>query len=425
MLDIKFIRENPDKIREACKNKKVDVNIDQLLEIDAKRRKLIADIEALNKERNEAAKSKDIERGKLIKDNLAAIESEFKDIEQKYTQLMYKLPNIPSDDTPVGPDESGNVVKKKIGQIPQFNFTPKEHWQLGEELGIIDNETAAEVTGSRFTYLRGALALMEFAIVQFIMQTLTSQEKLQEIIKSAGLDIPSTPFIPVIPPVMIKPEVYARMGRLEPREERYYIPSDDLYLIGSAEHTLGPIHMDKTIPEDKLPIRYIGFSAAFRREAGSYGKDMKGILRLHQFDKLEMESFCLPELSISEQNFFVAIQEYIMSSLGLPYQVVQICTGDMGGPDFRQIDIETWMPGQNKYRETHTSDLMTDFQSRRLNIKVKRADGKSELLHMNDATASAGRTMIAILENYQQEDGTVKIPEVLQKYMFGISEIKR
>ncbi len=423
MLDIKFIRENPEIVKEACKNKKVNVSIDELLEIDAKRRKLIADIEALNKERNEAAKSKDVERGKLVKDNLAAIELEFKGAEGQYTELMHKLPNIPSEDTPIGPDESGNAVKKKNGEAPKFNFNPKEHWQLGEELGIIDNVTASEVSGSRFAYLKGGLALMEFAVIQFVMQTLTSEEILQKIIKQAGLDITSPALLPVIPPVIIKPEIYARMDPLEPKKERYYIQSDDIYLIGSAEHTLGPMHMDETIPEDKLPIRYIGFSAAFRREAGSYGKDMKGILRLHQFDKLEMESFCLPELSVKEQDFFVAIQEYIMSSLGLPYQVVQICTGDMGGPDFRQIDIETWMPGQNKYRETHTSDLVTDFQSRRLNIKTKRFDGKTELVHMNDATASAGRTLIAILENYQQEDGSVEIPEVLRPFMFGIKKI--
>lgn len=214
------------------------------------------------------------------------------------------------------------------------------------------------------------------------------------------------------------------MARLEPKDERYYVQSDDLYLVGSAEHTLGPLHMDKVLKEEELPVRYIGYSTAFRREAGSYGKDMKGILRVHQFDKLEMESFSLPEDSVNEQNFFVAIQEYLMQELKVPYRVVQICTGDMGGPDARQIDIECWMPGQNRYRETHTSDLMTDYQARRLNTKVKRKNG-TEFVHMNDATAIAvGRTIIAIMENYQTENGTVKIPKALQKYMFGIKEIK-
>jgi seryl-tRNA synthetase len=220
------------------------------------------------------------------------------------------------------------------------------------------------------------------------------------------------------------------MGRLEPRDERYYIPSDDAYLIGSAEHTLGPLHMDQTLAEADLPIRYLGYSTSFRREAGSYGKDTKGILRLHQFDKLEMETFCLPENSIEEQNLLVAIQEHLVSSLGLPYRLVICSTGDMGDPDARHIDLETWMPGQGKYRETHSADLMTDYQSRRLAIKVKRttgsAAGKSEYVHMNDATAFAiGRLLIAIMENYQQKDGSIKIPKALHAYTAGRTEIKK
>ncbi|HUZ92396.1 MAG TPA: aminoacyl--tRNA ligase-related protein, partial [Candidatus Paceibacterota bacterium] len=204
----------------------------------------------------------------------------------------------------------------------------------------------------------------------------------------------------------------------EPKEERYYIPSDDAYLVGSAEHTLGPLHMDETIPEENLPLRYVGFSTAFRREAGSYGKDTKGILRVHQFDKIEIESFTLPEYAVTEQDFIVAIQENMMWELELPYQVVQICTGDMGGPDARQIDIETWIPSQGKYRETHTSDYMGDYQARRLNTKVKRKSGKTEFVHMNDATAFAiGRTLIAIMENYQTKDGKIEVPKVLQKYL--------
>jgi len=423
MLDIKFIRENPELVKETVKNKKGRVDIDQLLQIDEQRRSLITKIEDLNKEKNAAAKEKNIERGKMVKENLSALEGEFRELDAKYAQMMYAVPNIPSEDTPIGPDESGNVIEKKVGEPAKFKFKAKEHWQLGEQLGVIDTETAANVTGSRFAYLKGGLALLELAVIQFVMQILTSEKKLQEIIKDAGLNARPKPFIPILPPVMIKPEVFQRMGRLEPKEERYHIPSDDLYLIGSAEHTLGPMHMDQVLREKDLPLRYIGFSTAFRREAGSYGKDMKGILRVHQFDKLEMESFTVPEDSLVEQQFLVAIQEYIMSSLGLPYQVVKICTGDMGGPDFRQVDIETWLPGQDRYRETHTSDLINDYQSRRLNIKVKRDDGKTQLVHMNDATASAGRTLIAIMENYQQENGSIKIPEVLWPFMFGMQEI--
>jgi seryl-tRNA synthetase len=425
MLDIKFIRENPEVVRQAIINKKSAVNIDQLLILDGERRKLQASIEALNKEKNEAAQARDIERGKLVRENLSKLEDEFRDVDHQFIELMQRVPNIPSDDTPIGQSEDQNVVIKTVGETPQFSFKPKEHWEIGQALGIIDNEKASEISGSRFTYLKGDLALMQFALVQYVFGLLTREESLKKIISEAGLDVLSKPFKAVVPPVFIKPEVYQRMGRLEPREERYHIPSDDLYLIGSAEHTLGPLHMDESIPESQLPIRYIGYSTAFRREAGSYGKDMKGILRLHQFDKLEMESFSTPEQSRSEQDLFVAIQEHIMNSLGIPYQLVLKCTADMGDPDYRAIDLESWMPGQNRYRETHTSDLMTDYQSRRLNIKVKRVDGKSELVHMNDATASAiGRTLIAIMENYQQEDGTIKVPEVLKPFMFGVEVIK-
>jgi len=210
-----------------------------------------------------------------------------------------------------------------------------------------------------------------------------------------------------------------KMARLSPETEieRYAIPRDNQYLIGSAEHTLGPMHIDEVLEEKNLPIRYFAFTAAFRREAGSYGKDTKGILRQHQFDKVEMEAFTTPEDGAKEQNFLVGIQEYLMSELGLPYQVVAICTGDMGAPDFRQVDIETWMPSENKYRETHSSDYNTDYQARRLNTKIRTKEGMG-FAHMNDATAFAmGRTIIAILENYQQKDGSVLIPKVLQKWM--------
>lgn len=425
MLDIKLIRENPEVVKKAVKDKKAKVDVDKLLELDEKRRGLMTMLENLNQEKNLAAKTQDKEKGKLVKESLVKIDSDLKEIDAQFQELMLLVPNIPSSDTPVGKDESANEVIRKVGKPTKFDFEPKEHWQLGKDLDIIDTESAANVSGARFAYLKGGLALMEFALAQLVLKTLTNEQILSEIIEKAGLKISAKPFVPIVPPVLIKPEVMQRMGRLEPREERYYIPEDDLYLIGSAEHTLGPLHMDQTLLESVLPIRYIGFSTAFRREAGSYGKDIKGILRLHQFDKLEMESFTLPEDSDQEQYLLVAIQEYLMQKLGLPYQVVQISTGDMGAPDYRQIDIEAWLPGQDRYRETHTSDNMTDFQARRLNIRVKRAGGKNEFVHMNDATAMAGRALIAVMENYQQEDGSIAVPEVLQADMFGLKEIKK
>lgn len=428
MLDIKFIRQNSEVVREAIKNKKSDLDLDKLLVVDERRRHLMVEAESLKAEQNKRSKGPqspvDLEELKAMKEKIRLIGDELKNVEEEFDSLMSRVPNIPSEDTPVGPDESGNKVLREWGKPKSFDFEPKEHWELGEKLGVIDNERASRVSGARFTYLKGPLALMQFALIQHALSVFTDEKTLKKIIKQAGLDLKSKPFVPVIPPVMIRPEVMQKMARLEPKEERYHMPADDLYLVGSAEHTLGPMHMGETFKEEELPIRYIGYSTAFRREAGSYGKDMKGILRLHQFDKLEMESFSLPEDSIKEQDLFVAIQEYLVQSLNIPYRVMAICTGDMGGPDARQIDIEMWMPGQNRYRETHTADLMTDYQARRLGTKVKR-EGGSEFVHMNDATAIAvGRTIIAIMENYQTKKGTIEVPKVLRKYMGSLKEIK-
>ena len=225
---------------------------------------------------------------------------------------------------------------------------------------------------NRFGYLKDGAALLEAALIQFVFEVLTDEKVISDIINTLKTKVPSKTFVPVFPPVMIKPEVFKKMARLseEDKEERYYIPSDNLYLIGSAEHTLGAMHINELIPEEELPIRYLGFSTSFRREAGSYGKDTRGILRVHQFDKLEMESFTVGERAEAEQEFLVAVQEYLMQQLNLPYQVVMVCTGDMGKPDARQIDIEVWLPGQQRYRETHSADLMTDYQARRLNTRV-------------------------------------------------------
>jgi len=430
MLDIKFIRQNPELVKEAAQKKRVKVDIDQLLAVDERRRHVLQELEQKRSEQNKGSvggpKSPvELEKLKKLKEEVKILEEGIGHIEKEFEEIMLQVPNIPSQDTPVGPDESGNKVLREWGKIPKFSFKPKEHWELGQQLNILDVEHAGIVSGTRFNYLKGEAALLEFALVQHALSVLVNEKILKKIAKSAKLDISTKAFVPVVPPVLIRPDIFQKMARLEPKEERYYIPSDDLYLVGSAEHTLGPLHINQTLNEKDLPIRYVGFSTAFRREAGSYGKDTKGILRVHQFDKVEMESFTTSDSSVKEQEFFIAIQEYLMQSLKLPYRVTMICTGDMGGPDARQVDIETWMPGQNLYRETHTADFMSDYQARRLNTKVRIKD-KNEFVHMNDATVLAiGRTIIAILENYQTEKGTVVIPKVLQKYMFGIKEIKR
>jgi len=436
MLDIKFIRENKEIVAEGARKKRVDVDISKLITLDDERLKELKEVEDLRAEvnrvsndiardQNSALKVQLIEEMRVVKEDIKAKEEKLKKIVEEWQTLMLQIPNVPSPDTPEGLDESGNVVVRSWGDKPKFDFTPKEHYEIGKKLDVLDNETAAEVSGTRFTYIKGDLVLLQFALINFLLEILTNPKTLEKIAKEKNINVNTKPFIPVIPPFMIKPNAYLKMARLDPKEDKYHLEIDDMYLIGSAEHTLGAMHMNKILDEKTMPLRYIGYSPAFRREAGSHGKDVKGILRMHQFEKMEMESFCLPETSIQEQEFFVAIQEHFLQALNLHYQVISICTGDMGKPDYRQIDINTWMPGTNAYKETHTADLMTSFQSRRLNTRVKRADGKIELVHMNDATACAlGRTLIAIIENYQQADGSVKIPEVLKKYMGGRDFIK-
>lgn len=437
MLDIKFIRENKDIVAAGAKKKNVEIDIGKLLELDDKRVALLKEVDDLRAEVNKvslnisrdqdaSARAQIIEEMRGVKEEIKKKEESLKKTIEDWQRLMLEVPNIPSPDTPEGPDESGNKIIRSWGEKRNFSFKPRDHADIGKELNIIDNETATVVTGSRFTYLKGDLVLLQFAILNFWMHILTDEVVLKKIIEDKGLKVSSKPFTPVIPPFMIKPNTMLKMGRLYPTEERYHMPGDDLYLIGSAEHTMGPMHMDHIFEESEMPVRYVGYSPAFRREAGTYGKDTKGILRLHQFEKIEMETFCLPEHSLPEQEFIIALQEHFMRAINIPYEVVLICTGDMGKPDYRQVDINTWMPSQNTYRETHTSDLMTSFQSRRLNTKVKRSDGKVELVHMNDATACAmGRILIAIIENYQEEDGSVTIPEVLRPYMGGRETISK
>jgi len=422
MLDIKYIRENAEEVKQNCINRRVDVNIDRILELDQERRDFMQQVEELRAERNKKSKGKpsdeDILHMREVGDKIKHFEERLTEIEEEYNELLLCVPNITFPDTPVGMDESENKVVKEYGEKTTFDFKPKEHWEIGQERDLINLEKAAEISGSRFAYIKGGLVQLEFALIQYVLSVVTEEKTLKEIAKNADINISTKPFLPILPPVMMRPEVMQKMGRLEPRDERYHLEKDDLYLVGSAEHTLGPLHMDEIIAEEILPIRYLGFSTAFRREAGSYGKDTKGIFRVHQFDKLEFESFTTAEQGQTEQDFIMAIQEHLVQGLEIPYRIVQKCTGDMGAPDYREFDIEAWLPGQNKYRETHTSDYMTDYQSRRLNTKVKIQNENTEYVHMNDATVFAiGRTLIALMENHQQEDGSIKIPKALQTYM--------
>jgi seryl-tRNA synthetase len=428
MWDIEFIKNNLKKAKDIITSKKVSVDLEVLIDLDTKRRNVLSQVEDLRRRRNEFAEQmKDIaqmssdqkipliEEAKQIKEELSSQEDDLAKLTQDFDTLYLKLPNIPSDDTPVGFSESENMVLRKWGTIPEFGFTPQGHDVLGEKSGMIDSVTAANVSGARFVYLKGDLVLLQFALIGWVMSKLTSSEYVSSIASKNGLGVVNKAFLPVLPPVLMREEVMGRMARLEPKDDRYQTTEDGLMLVGSAEHTLGPIYMDKVLDEKDLPLRMVGYSSAFRREAGTYGKDMKGLIRLHQFDKIEIESFTTPDKGMAEQDLIVAIQENLMQELKLPYQVVLKCTGDMGTPDHRALDIETWFPAQNKYRETHTSDYMTNYQSYRLGTRVKLENGDKVYAHMNDATVFAfGRIIAAIMENYQNMDGSIRVPEVLE-----------
>jgi len=420
MIDINLLREKPEEIKKAVIAKQLNPDIvDTALEIDLKWRGLLRKVEELRKERNLLSKDylpENIGRAKSLKEELKSIEDELIEVETQHKEALRKLPNFFSSDTPIGKGEEENVVVRRWGKPKKFDFVPKDHLELGKNLGIIDTDKAAIVSGARFNYLFGDAVLLQFALIQFAFSVLTNKDIISKLAEEVG-NPSGKPFIPVVPPVLIKSEVMKKMDRFDPIEERYYLEKDDILLVGSAEHTLGPLLMDTTVVEKDLPIRYIGYSTAFRREAGAAGKDTAGIFRRHQFDKLEMETFVAPENGELEQKLIVRIQEYLMQQLDIPYEVMICSTGDMGKQDYRHIDINSWLPSQNKYRETHTSDYMTDFQARRLNAKVQKGTSL-QYLYMNDATAFAiGRTIIAILENYQQEDGFIVVPGVLRRWV--------
>ena len=420
MLDIKFIRENPDKVKKGCQAKQVEVDIDRLLEVDKKRRETLQALEEMRAQKNRATKEigrikEDKERKKIILQmreldkNSDRLTREFKKIEREFNELMWQIPNLAQEDVPIGKDERENLVLREVGEKPKFDFKPKDYLELAEKLDLIDIKRAAKISGTRFGFLKKEVALLEFALVNFAFDKLLK----------AG-------FIPVIPPVMMKAEMMRGMGYLEQtnQEEAYYLPKDDLFLAGTAEQPIGTMHADEIFEEKELPRRYVGFSTCFRREAGAYGKDTRGIFRVHQFDKVEMFSFSKPEDSQKEHQFFLEMEEKLMKALKIPYRVVQICTGDLGFPAAAKYDIEAWFPSQNRYRETHSTSNCTDFQARRLNIRYRQKSGKLNFVHTINGTAFAiGRTLIAIIENYQQKDGSILVPEALQKYT-GFKEIK-
>lgn len=433
MIDIKILRNNPEIIKKALHDKVTKwVDLDRVIELDAARLALGQELDALRMRRNDISASMGkgkpephlLAEAKELKEKIQTGEKKFEEIESEFLALYKKIPNIPTLDTPIGLTEEENVIVKQWGKIREFDFPIKNHAEIATVRGWIDKERAANVAGSRFAYLKGDLVKLQFALIQWVMDSLSDSTVLAGIIKEHNLSVSDKPFTPVLPPYMIKTAPYDAMDRLEPREDRYKIEGEDLWLQGSAEHVLGSMHAGEIFDEVEMPVRYLGYATSFRGEAGTYGKDMEGIIRMHQFDKLEMESFSTAETSHEEHLLFSGIQEWLMQQLEIPYQKLQKCTFDIGKPNAKGSDIEAWLPGQSQYRETHTADYMTDYQSRRLQTRVRRTSGDVELIHTNDATAFAcGRALVAIMENYQNEDCTVTVPKVLRNYIGGKERI--
>lgn len=437
MLDITLLREDPNRVKKGIVSKNIDPKlVDDFLFVDRDWRAVVKNIDELRAEQKKAGLDRDMTKAMSLKNELRALEGTLKELGEKRDAVLYRIPNLPLTDVPIGKNETGNIVVREVGEEPQFNFPPKDYLSLTKRLEFIDMERAAKVSGSRFGYLLRGAVLLEFALVRFAFDVLTNERVLKSVIKNLPLQsgfkskITPTPFTPVIPPVLIKKEMMAGMGYMDRGADEIYYTQDGLYLVGTSEQVIGSMHVGEIFNARDLPRRYVAFSTCFRREAGSHGKDTKGILRVHQFDKVEMFSLVRPEDSESEHQLLLALEEYLMQKLELPYRVVQICTGDLGDPAAAKYDIETWLPGQNngkgEYRETHSTSNTTDFQSRRLNIRYrKKSDGRdlsSEVnyVHTLNGTAFAiGRMIIAIIENCQTKNGEIAVPKALQKYIGG------
>ncbi|MFA6250868.1 MAG: serine--tRNA ligase [Candidatus Shapirobacteria bacterium] len=418
MIDINIVRQNPDLVKQALKNRQKDGGLlDGVIEKDNQFRKILSEVEEIRAEQNALNRSfkgkpneEQIETAGEIKEKLKTKEQELKEAEKQLNETLEEIPNIPADDVPIGRDDKDNVVIKTVGKPREFDFEPLDHVDLGERLDIIDVKTAGKVSGSRFGYYKNEAALLEMALMFWAFKKLTEKG-----------------WKGMVPPTMIKSATEWKCGYASNKNlfNAYYsIPEDDLIFISSSEHSVVPYHMDQILEEKDLPIKYVNFSPCFRREAGTYGKDTRGLFRVHFFNKVEMNVFSLPEIEVSDKlcQEMLALEEELMQDLGIPYQVMKCCTGDLPQPNRRMFDINAWFPGQKAYRETQSCSNCTDYQARRLNTRVKR-NGKNELVHILNATLVTDRTLLAILENYQNTDGSVDIPKVLAPY-FGKEKIE-
>ena len=416
MLDIKLIRENPDMVKAAMKtrNKDMDALVDEILEIDAKRRELSAKRDALKAEQNAASKeipaikkaggdiSAIMAKMNEVKAAIKADEDELASLEERQKTLIYEFPNIPNASTPVGKDDSENVEIRRWGEPKDFGFEPKAHWDIGADLGILDPETAAKITGARFHVYKGFGARLERAIINFFLNTHTAHG-----------------YTEIFPPFMVNRASMTGTGQLPKFEEDAFKLTNDYFLIPTAEVPVTNMHRDEILDGSKLPISYCAYSACFRAEAGSAGRDTRGLIRQHQFNKLELVKFTKPEESYAELEKLTNDAERVLQLLGLPHRVVALSTGDIGFSSAKTYDIEVWMPSYNRYVEISSCSDFEDFQARRASIRYKDdAKDKAKLVHtLNGSGVAVGRTVAAILENYQNEDGTVTVPDVLVPFM--------
>lgn len=423
MLDLKFVRNNLDSIKIMLDNRNSDLDISIFESIDTQRRDILAELESLRHKRNSvsediaAMKKNREDASSLISDmkdvslKIKSLEGEIGEIQEKLDRLLMVIPNIPHENVPVGRDENDNPVIRKWGEIPEFNFEPLSHWDIGEKLDILDFNRAAKLAGARFALYKGAGSRLERALINFMLDIHTGEHGYTEI----------------LPPFMVNTASMTGTGQLPKfKEDLFKIEGQDHYLIPTAEVPVTNIHREEILREEDLPLYYTAYTPCFRSEAGSYGKDTRGLIRNHQFNKVELVKFCDPENSYNELEKLTANAEEILKRLELPYRVITLCTGDLGFSAAKTYDLEVWLPGQQLYREISSCSNFEDFQARRAGIRFKRKGAKgTELVHtLNGSGLAVGRTFVAILENYQQEDGSVKIPEALQPYMGGMKDIK-
>ncbi|HEX9817820.1 MAG TPA: serine--tRNA ligase [Patescibacteria group bacterium] len=417
MLDIGFIREHAQAVKKACEDKQLDYTVvDQVLAVDERRRALMMEVQSYRQKGNENAEivkqqvadgkkptSELIAKGKEIKDQLKALEPQRKEIDEKFNELMLSVPNVPASDVPVGKNETDNQVVRQEGEIPKFSFTPKAHHDLMEKLGMLDTKRAVKLAGFRAYFLQNNGLLLERALMDYALNLMIEHG-----------------FTPMNAPVLVNRETLVGTSYFPWGEEDHYVTQDDNFLTGTSEVALTAYHQGETLVERDLPIRLAGISPCFRREVGSYGKDTQGIIRVHQFNKVEQVVLTAADEEVTRQwhEKMLGYSEELLKGLGLPYQVMLMCTGDMGAGQRKKYDLETWFPAQEKYRETHSASYFNDFQARRLNIRYQAQDGTLKYVYtLNNTVAASPRLVAAIVENYQQTDGSISVPKVLQPYL--------